>query len=545
MRARAVPLQGPDVKIVAVGDSLTQGTQDATTVKARQDHCYVKQLADHAGLAFNQADLNGEGIPFSIFHDHTFDSRHFYAHVAKLGLAVAPLAMYAYFIGAPPVIIPTWDAVPEMGKRTDESKNRPGHPQQNFAVCGYQLRHVLWTRNMQDYLEEIHKGLGGITEVGTEIPLIRATLGNGESDGDGTALDQAIKQKPDLVVAWAGNNDALSAIFNGRLDDKILTPVEDRQWEYRVSNPITGGSHTVTTDKVMPGFRSQILGKDGLIPRLLKGTTADVMLFNIPDVTVIPNAKEVGKPVGKLPFRVLLQGGTDVTADLEKWVIPDTVKGKGQNGRTHFPPGTRIGLITMMQALLSHGVPKSREELQAAMKGLSLADAESGAAAKGLFGEDDVLDPDELAAVHDRVLAFNQVLEEAAQQNPRVHIVDIHGVLNDAVKNGRALKGDGPDEYVMAGFTGAPDARGRDGIFSYDGVHPSDTGHAVVANVLLDAIRRDLGDNPKFARFKNLSYVDEKKVHHSDPHASQTASAGSSIVLDDHHVGEWMKRAGF
>ena len=55
-------------------------------------------------------------------------------------------------------------------------------------------------------------------------------------------------------------------------------------------------------------------------------------------------------------------------------------------------------------------------------------------------------------------------------------------------------------------------------MFSFDGVHPSDTGHAVVANVLLDTIKSELGDDPRFAAFEAANPVDEKAVYSNDPH---------------------------
>src|SRR5438132_8298292 len=122
------PLNRP-IRMVAIGDSLTAGTQDATTVQERQQHCYVKQMADHAGIPFNMPYIDGEGLPFGIWHDHTVDVRHFLRHTAELGLAVSPLAAYAWLIGAPPFIVPVWDVVPDIGHRTRESRNTPEHPQ--------------------------------------------------------------------------------------------------------------------------------------------------------------------------------------------------------------------------------------------------------------------------------------------------------------------------------------------------------------------------------------------------------------------------------
>jgi hypothetical protein len=98
---------------------------------------------------------------------------------------------------------------------------------------------------------------------------------------------------------------------------------------------------------------------------------------------------------------------------------------------------------------------------------------------------------------------------------------------------------------VFPFFTGAPDAQGRDGIFGYDGVHPSDTGHAVVANVLLETIQKDLGNNPKFARFLNTQPIDEKAMHAADPHTAGPNAATASIVLEPHHIHEWSSKISF
>jgi lysophospholipase L1-like esterase len=534
MRAPVAPARG--FTMVALGDSLTQGMQDACVVAERQDHCYSKVLADHAGITYNLPYVSDEGIPFTAFHDHTLDYDHFKRHVIELALSVAPLALWTYFIGAPHKVAPTWELVPHMGKRTPESRDTVSHPQHNFAVSGFELRHLSSVSKEHDMLDEVHNGLSGTGSCGLEIPLVRATLGNGQNDGNGSEVKQALSKNPDLILAWGGNNDALSSVFNGRLDDAILTPVEDRKWTYWQSNPITGSSHQKTTKNVMPGFRSEMLG---LVNNLLQNSDAEIMLMNIPDVTAVALARELGKPVGKLPFKVLLNNGQDITAQLEAFVIPNTVRGAGNNGRTQFPPGSRASLVNVLKQIIATGGVGSADELRARLDGFH------SQGASGFLAEDEVLDNDEIATVSQRISQFNAVIDEAGKIDPRVHVVDIHGLLEN-VKQGRPLKGAGPDEWVVANFTGAPDAQGRDGIFSYDGVHPSDTGHAVVANLILDKIQKDLGHDARFAAFHGRSPIDEKAVHHADPHTSgqvesQGSKAPASIVLDNEHLDQWLR----
>lgn len=372
---------------------------------------------------------------------------------------------------------------------------------------------------MGDYLREVHEGLQGLSSLAQEVPLIRATLGNGKNAGNGSQADQALAKDPHLAVIWAGGSDAYAALFSGRLDDNVLTPVDDRSWSYQVTNPITGKSHTEIDDGPREGFRSQMVGPTGLIPRFLNESEAEIMLLNLPDVTVAPLLREVGKPVGDLPFRVVLKDGQDVTEQLEQMVVPTAVLGEGQGGRTEFPAGTRVNLATLVQRLSQSGL--------------------SFEAPPALLAEDDVLDPGELAVVSARISEYNQVIGEAAALSPRVHLVDVASAMEEMQTAGRALRGEGEQVMVGTGMTGAPDAEGRDGVFSYDGVHPSDTGHAVIANLVLDKIKSDLGDRPEFSQFRELPAIDEKAVHAADPHKPDTAV----LRLDEVSIDQWT-RAG-
>lgn len=508
----------PDVfRMVTLGDSLTSGTQDGVTVQARQERAYVKQLADHAGIPLNMPYLSGQGVPFSVFQDKNADMGRNQRQMLKLGVAVAPLGIYTHFVGTPDWIAPVWDTVPGFGQRTPESRDTVQNPQGNFAVPGSELRHLQQTATMGDYLREVHEGLQGLPSLAQEVPLIRATLGNGRNAGNGSQADQALAKDPHLAVIWAGGSDAYAALFCGRLDDNVLTPCEDRSWTYQVTNPVSGKSHMRVDDGPREGFRSQMVGPEGLIPRFLNDSTAEIMLLNLPDVTVAPLLREVGKPVGDLPFRVVLKDGQDVTESLEKMVIPTAVQGPGHGGRAEFPEGTRVNLATLVQRLAQSGLPY-----------------EPGQA---LLGEDDVLDPQELAAISSRIAEYNAIIQDAGRLSPRVHIVDVNAAMADIQANGRELRGEGEAVIVGAGMTGATDSAGRDGIFSYDGVHPSDTGHAVLANLVLDKIKSDLGERPEFSQFRELAPIDEKAVHSADPHKPDAAR----LVLDEISLDQWTK----
>lgn len=506
-------------RMVTLGDSLTSGTQDGVTLQARQERAYVKQLADHAKIPLNMPYLSGQGVPFGVFGDRSVDLGSQQRQMLKLGVAIAPLGIYTHFVGTPTWIAPVWDTVPGFGQRTPESRDTSENPQGNFAVPGSELRHLQETATMGDALREVHEGLQGISSLAREVPLIRATLGNGKNAGNGSQADQALAKDPHLAVIWAGGSDAYAALFSGRLDDNVLTPVEDRSWVYQVTNPITGKSRLEVDDGPREGFRSQMVGPEGLIPRFLNESGAEIMLLNLPDVTVAPLLREVGKPVGDLPFRVVLKDGQDVTEQLEQMVVPTAVLGEGQEGRTEFPAGSRVNLATLVQRLSQSGLTFD--------------------APPALLGENDVLDPAELTAVSARIDEYNQVIEEAAALSPRVHVVDVAGAMEEMQSQGRSLRGEGAEVVVGTGMTGARDASSREGVFSYDGVHPSDTGHAVIANLVLDKIKEDLGDRPEFSQFRDLPAIDEKAVHVSDPHKPDSAV----LRLDEVSIDQWT-RAG-
>src|ERR1017187_833085 len=57
----------PPLKLVAIGDSLTAGMQDANLCEERQLHSYPNLIAKQAGLPFKQPLMNNQGIPPKLF----------------------------------------------------------------------------------------------------------------------------------------------------------------------------------------------------------------------------------------------------------------------------------------------------------------------------------------------------------------------------------------------------------------------------------------------------------------------------------------------
>ncbi len=99
-----------------------------------------------------------------------------------------------------------------------------------------------------------------------------------------------------------------------------------------------------------------------------------------------------------------------------------------------------------------------------------------------------VLDAEEIQLMKERIQAFNEIIEETASSKG-MPVVDMHAVFEDAATNPK----------VIANIPITPKFLG--GIFSLDGVHPSNTTHALAANAFIDKINSSFGANiPLIAR---------------------------------------------
>lgn len=509
--------------IVVIGDSIAAGTEDAITDQVRQDHAFGKQLADDLHIPFNNPDIGANGIPPGVFVEGKFDVQNYLKEVDELTKAATPVAIRMQFLGEPKdrALHPIYNA-PGMGKRTAESLDRPDHPQHNFAVSGFELRHMTDVHGVRDYMHEIQGGSEAISGLVSETPLIHAQLQNGTDQVRGSAVEQAIAKHPDLTIAWGGNNDALGAIFGGVVDDRTVTPILDQPWNYWTTNPLNNDWFVTHTDGEVKGYLHAMSGADGMIDQLLKGTTGPIITMTVPNVTSVPYLRTVGAEVGPVPFHIVLRDGTDVTERVTHLEIPNKVVGRGKGDRKLFPAGSRVGLLKLLQALTT--TSKGTGINNVAEFDARLQDIRNN----GVFSEFDVLDPEEVGQVQARVSQFNAILARKAAENPRVHVIDMNAVFQQVETTGRKLRGAGPDVTVTATFTGVRDGRGYDGLFGFDGVHPSYVGHAVIANLILDTIKTDLKDDPVFKQYQDAPYIDEKAVLHTDPHYT----GQWSVVLD-------------
>ncbi len=499
--------ENEELKLMVLGDSLTAGMQDVNMREELQAKNFGALIARQAGVGFEQPMISGNGIPPLLF-DRTNAGlgRAVWRYSQVIGAMLGPMTSLA--LGIVPHEILLYPLYHAGGVGSNQSEDPESV--QNVAIPGYELRHLTEVSNVYDLMEEVADGAESATPLAMMLPTVRQVLQSDRRAGNGRSqVQRAIDLQPDVVTLWAGNNDALSTALAGSISDSELTPIEDRPWNITNVDHVTGETHTRQT-KVMTGFKNAFDGPNGALTRLLENTQAEIAVMNVPDVTVIPHLFTVGERIGRLPFRLVLPTGHDITDAFENFVIPNEVKGAEGEERTNFPAGTQVGLGSILGKFVS--ILSSDQEPEQAIDAL---------AAGPLFEEGEVLDPEELDYVNERIDQYNAIIAEAAANNDRVHLVDVHELLDRAKAEGLELRGDGAPIRVAPEYTGQRDSRGFEGIFSYDGVHPSDIGQAVIANQILDVLRSELPDTEKFASLKNAPVIDEIEILKDDPHRGE------------------------
>lgn len=191
----------------------------------------------------------------------------------------------------------------------------------------------------------------------------------------------------------------------------------------------------------------------GQIVGALRSTGATIVAANLPDVTTIPYVTTIA------PVVVDPATGSPVT------VSGQTVPLIGPSG-----PIAANTLVTLAASTLL-------------AQGIGIPTALGG---RGTPLPDQVLlDSNEQAIIRDHVNADNDAIQDICG-GAGIPVVDVHGLLGDLATEGRVVGGVHLTSAYLSG-----------GVFSYDGVHPTELGYALVANQWIDAINANGGAVPR------------------------------------------------
>jgi lysophospholipase L1-like esterase len=190
----------------------------------------------------------------------------------------------------------------------------------------------------------------------------------------------------------------------------------------------------------------------GQIVTALKTTGAPIVAANLPDVTTIPFVTTVPPVV----------------------VNPATRQPVLVNGQ----PVPLIG----PNGPLSSGSYVTLNATQYLAQGIGIPTGLGGTGAP--LPDQVILDPNKLAIIRDHVTADNQAIADICRL-ANIPVLDVNSLLREFATTGRDVAG---ITYSSAYLTG--------GIFSYDGVHPTEMGYALVTNEWIRVINANGGSLP-------------------------------------------------
>lgn len=182
----------------------------------------------------------------------------------------------------------------------------------------------------------------------------------------------------------------------------------------------------------------------------LRATGARIVTANIPDVTGIPYVTTLS--------RVAVNPATGQPLVINGQEVPLL----GPEGP--LPPGTLVTLAAGVLLAQGHGIPTV-----AGGRGTPLPD-------------EVILDAGEVSFLRDRVNANNQAIAEIARE-AGIPVVDVHGFYRAVLSGGYHVGGVILNNNFLTG-----------GIISYDGVHPTDLGYAILANEWIRVINQAGGE---------------------------------------------------
>jgi hypothetical protein len=248
------------------------------------------------------------------------------------------------------------------------------------------------------------------------------------------AVEEANLLNPDLVSVWIGPNEVLGAALSGvALDQVTLTPAAVFEAKY---------------SEIMSGLR-------------MSGRT--LITMNVPDVTAIAFTRTIPRfivdPSTRQP--VLVNGS------------PVPLLGPRTTSTCSTPPcplpeGTLVTLGASPLLSLGVGIPTTLGGT-----GQPLPDGSFSPPATLNAGV--LLYPDEVALIQQRTNEINTRIASVAAANGAT-VIDTHALFNEIVAHG----------YEVGGGIVITSAFLTGGLFSADGVHPSNIGNAIVAKEIID-----------------------------------------------------------
>lgn len=274
-----------------------------------------------------------------------------------------------------------------------------------------------------------------------------------------TMLEQAAEIQASFFMLWIGNNDVLGyATSGGEEGNDVITDPGTFQSAYR---------------EALDSLSSN--GANGVIANIPEITS-------IPFFTTIPTMLPISKDQADQLNDINAYGGYNagINAALDNQIITKEeadlrkiVFAVGENPLVVMDPAL-TDLTSLNPALINMRQLKEGELLTLRTSGDSLKCGGWGTS-KPIPGNF-VLSNDEIQKINDAIESYNTFIEQQAN-NRNLAFVDANELLDQLASVGLARSGINFSSELVSG-----------GAFSFDGVHPSSRGYAILANEFIDAI---------------------------------------------------------
>ena len=313
-------------------------------------------------------------------------------------------------------------------------------PYNNLGIPGALLYDVMNATNSTDCASYL---AGGTPNAFFDLILRNSALHLGSQFAQAKALH------PTFITLWIGNNDVLGFATSG------------------------GVSPDHPTD-----FTTQFAPLYSQLADSLAATGAKVVVANIPNVTAIPFFTTVGPAFAQM-----------LTAASAAGFYYQDHNYAPQVGAISQLTSYSVLLTLVSQAYLADfGKPSGRfyrdHNINPALVGVDTTQP-FGATQANPIPNALILDAGEISTANTATANFNSAIQAAVNKYPnQFALVDINGVFNSIASNGITENG---VHFTATFVTG--------GLFSLDGVHPTDQGQAIIANEFLKVINSKFGAN--------------------------------------------------
>ncbi|MEI9981657.1 MAG: GDSL-type esterase/lipase family protein [Edaphobacter sp.] len=250
----------------------------------------------------------------------------------------------------------------------------------------------------------------------------------------------------------------------------------------------TGNNDALIADETgMPSSMTSVANfttqYQALITQLTTMTPAHLVIANIPDVTAVPYLTPAALVLGEVS---------------EETGLPTSVL----SGILGIVPGDYVN-------------PAGTAQIPLILAGQQ----------KGPITDAGVLSAAEVVMVQAQVTAFNQVIAAQAQA-ANATLVDINTLFKQVTASGLTING----------YTGTAAFLG--GFFALDGIHPTNTGYAVVANTFIDTMNSKIGTKIPDVNLGAVAAADPLWP----PNLAQTVGGHAMPAAAGKSVGDLFKR---